>query len=176
MEQALRPAAAGFLHAMKRPSGAIIPWALGVLGFAALIWLASASLGWAGERELLRVETAAGGSFPFHVEIADTASTRARGLMFRQRMEADHGMLFVFDRLEVASFWMKNTPLALDLLFIGPKGVIRGLHRNAVPYSTRPMISQMPVLAVLEVLAGTASRLGIRSGDRIRHRVFANAN
>ncbi len=126
----------------------------------------------AGQVERLTITTASGGRFPFLVEIADTAPKRARGLMFRQRMAPEEGMLFLFDAPEVASFWMKNTPLALDLFFIGPEGRILDMHQRAVPYSTRPMNSAMPVVAVLELLAGTAARLGIRAGDKVEHRAF----
>lgn len=126
----------------------------------------------AGQAERLTITTASGGRFPFLVEIADTPSKRARGLMFRQRMAPEEGMLFLFDRPEVASFWMKNTPLSLDLFFIGPEGRILDMQQRAVPYSTRPLNSAMPVTAVLEVLAGTAARLGIHTGDRVEHRAF----
>jgi len=135
-----------------------------------VLWASTAPL--AGERGILTVVTQAGGRFPFQVEIADTPSTRARGLMFREELAEDQGMLFLFDRIERASFWMKNTPLALDMLFIASDGRIVDLHLDAVPYSTRPIISAEPVLAVLEVLAGTARTLGIRAGDRVEHAAF----
>ncbi len=123
--------------------------------------------------ETVTVVTAADNRFSFHVEIADTTSKRARGLMFRQRLATDAGMLFLFDELEVASFWMKNTPLSLDLLFIAKDGRIVDMYERAVPLSTRPINSNMPVFAVLEILAGTAQRLGIRVGDRIDHKAFS---
>ncbi len=139
-----------------------------------LLLFTSLPLRAAGESEPLVITTAAGGRFPFLVEIADTPSKRARGLMFRRRMAPEAGMLFLFGAPEVASFWMKNTPLSLDLFFIGPKGRILDMSERAVPYSTRPINSRMPVVAVLEVLAGTARRLGIRVGDRVEHRAFGD--
>lgn len=144
-----------------------------VAGWLLLLLLALPGPAEAAPREPLTIATAAGGRFAFRVEVADTPQTRSRGLMFRERMAPEEGMLFLFDRLEVASFWMKNTPLSLDLFFIGPKGRILDMHQRAVPRSTRSITSKMPVAAVLEVLAGTAARLGIRIGDRVEHPAFA---
>ena len=136
-----------------------------------LLWLpAGAAL--AAEREKLVIETAGGRAFPFAVEIADTPKLRSRGLMFRTRMAVDEGMLFLFERDEVVSFWMKNTRLSLDMLFVSKTGEVVDLHRRAVPGSLGSIRSKMPVSAVLEVLGGTVAKLGIRPGDRIRHRAF----
>lgn len=126
----------------------------------------------ADERGIATVVTQAGGRYPFHVEIADTPPARAQGLMFREILAEDEGMLFLFDEVERASFWMKNTPLSLDMLFIAADGRIAEMHQDAVPHSTRPIESATPVLAVLEVRAGTARKLGIRVGDRIEHPAF----
>lgn len=138
---------------------------------AVLILCATQALG-AGEREIVTVVTQGGGRFPFHVEIADTPASRGRGLMFRERLAEDEGMLFLFDEVERASFWMKNTSLPLDMLFIAADGRIADMHQDAVPHSTRPINSDGPVLAVLEVRAGTVRKLGIRIGDRIEHPAF----
>lgn len=124
------------------------------------------------EREKLVIETEAGARFPFAVEIVDTPALRSQGLMFRTRMAGDEGMLFLFDREEVASFWMKNTRLSLDMVFISKSGEILDLHHRAVPGSLKSIRSDMPVSAVLELLGGTARRLGIRAGDRVEHRAF----
>ncbi len=124
------------------------------------------------EREKLVIETEAGARFPFAVEIVDTPALRSRGLMFRTRMGGDEGMLFLFDREQVASFWMKNTRLSLDMVFISKSGEILDLHHRAVPGSLQSIRSDMPVSAVLELLGGTAARLGIRAGDRVEHRAF----
>ena len=108
----------------------------------------------------------------FSVEVADTDAKRQRGLMFRHEMAADAGMLFHFDRVEPVSFWMKNTYLPLDMLFIAADGRIVHIHERAVPESERPIGPPQPVLAVLELLGGTAQRLGIKVGDRVEHPIF----
>lgn len=113
------------------------------------------------------------GRFTFTVEIADTPDKRSQGLMFRKSMAQDAGMLFTFERDQVASFWMKNTEIPLDMLFIARNGRIADMHRNAQPHSLRSIRSKMPVFAVLEINAGLTSRLGIRVGDRIEHPAFA---
>ncbi len=113
------------------------------------------------------------GRFTFSVEIADTPDKRSQGLMFRKSMAEDAGMLFTFERDQVASFWMKNTEIPLDMLFIARDGRIADMHRNAQPHSLRSIRSKMPVFAVLEINAGLTSRLGIRVGDRVEHPAFA---
>ncbi len=138
-----------------------------------LVWLPLAAL--AAERERLVVETAAGLEFPFSVEIADTPELRARGLMFRTRMAVDEGMLFLFDREEIQSFWMKNTRLSLDIIYISSAGEIIDLHARATPGSLRSVVSKAPAQFVLELIGGTAARLGIRPGDRIRHLAVGGA-
>ena len=123
----------------------------------------------AGDAGLATVVTQAGGRYAFHVEIADTPETRARGLMYRSRLADDAGMLFLFDALEVQTFWMKNTEIALDMLFLAPDGEILSLHENATPFSLRTISSGVPASAVLEIVGGTSARLGIRVGDRVEH-------
>jgi uncharacterized protein len=87
-------------------------------------------------------------------------------------MPADQGMLFDFGHIEPVSMWMQNTYLPLDMLFIRPDGTIARIAANTEPLSTRTIPSGEPVLAVLELNAGTAARLGIRPGDRIEHPLF----
>ena len=123
----------------------------------------------ADEAGLATVVTQAGGRFAFHVEIADTPEKREQGLMYRSRLADDAGMLFLFDALEVQTFWMKNTEIPLDMLFLAPDGQIQSLHRNATPFSRRTISSGVPVSAVLEIPGGTSARLGIRVGDRVEH-------
>lgn len=108
----------------------------------------------------------------FTVELADTPEARAKGLMFRRSMPPDHGMLFDFEVEQPVAFWMKNTPLPLDMLFIDAKGVIARIEAGATPYSETPIPSGRPVRAVLELNAGTAARLGIAPGARVRHPIF----
>ncbi|MBX3511644.1 MAG: DUF192 domain-containing protein [Hyphomonadaceae bacterium] len=121
--------------------------------------------------ETVTIETQ-NGPVRFQVEIADTDETRARGLMFRREMAADHGMLFDFNPPEPASFWMRNTHLSLDIIFIGADGRILNIADNTTPYSDAPIPSRGLARAVLEINAGRAAALGIRAGDRVRHRYF----
>jgi len=118
------------------------------------------------------IETAAGEAHDFLVEIAETPEQRAQGLMFRRQLEADVGMLFLFGGSEVRGMWMKNTLIPLDMLFIDEEGKIVRIEERTVPHSERAIISGEPVAAVLEVNAGTASRLMIKPGDRVRHPAF----
>jgi uncharacterized membrane protein (UPF0127 family) len=106
------------------------------------------------------------------VEVVRTPAARARGLMFRSQLDQDQGMLFVMDREEVQSFWMKNTYLPLDMLFIRADGTVARIAADTEPLSTRTISSGEPVLAVLELNAGTAARLGLRAGDRVEHPLF----
>jgi uncharacterized membrane protein (UPF0127 family) len=123
-------------------------------------------------RDELIVETAQGPQ-RFTVELADTPETRARGLMFREFMPPNHGMLFDFLTEQPVAFWMRNTPLPLDMLFIDGKGIVVRIAARTTPYSEEPIPSGRPIRAVLEVNAGTAERLGIRPGARVRHPIFA---
>ncbi|MBE7244272.1 hypothetical protein MHIMP23_15190 [Methylobacterium hispanicum] len=97
---------------------------------------------------------------------------RARGLMFRRSMAPNHGMLFDFERVEPVAMWMKNTYLPLDMLFIRADGTVARVAADTEPLSTATILSGEPVLAVLELNAGTAARLGIRPGDRVDHPLF----
>jgi len=111
----------------------------------------------------------------FTVEIADTDALRARGLMFRQRLPADRGMLFDFGKPRPAAMWMKNTYISLDMLFIRADGTIAYIAENTKPRSLDVIGISEPVLAVLELAGGTAKRLGIRAGDTVYHRLFQTA-
>lgn len=106
------------------------------------------------------------------VEIADTPATRERGLMNRRELAADAGLLFVFPVAIQASFWMKNTPMPLDMIFADSAGRIIGIVENAEPFSQRPREVQGLSQYVLEVNGGVAARLGIRAGDRLDFRGF----
>lgn len=115
----------------------------------------------------LVVETKAGEK-SFTIEVADTAEERERGLMFREAMDDGHGMLFVFQATQRQAFWMKNTPLALDLIFIGQNGVVNFVGRGE-PMSEAVVGSPDPSRFVLELKAGIAEKAGIENGARIRH-------
>jgi hypothetical protein len=122
------------------------------------------------------VTIAAGsGKHVFHVEIVTTPEQMAQGLMYRKSLAPDAGMLFDYGRPQPASFWMKNTLIPLDMIFIGADGRIVNIHERAVPHSLDPIPSAGPVRAVLEVNGGTASRLGIKPGDRVLHPIFGSA-
>ncbi len=109
----------------------------------------------------------------FSVEIVDNDADRAKGLMFRKELPEGKGMLFDFHRDQEVSFWMQNTYIPLDMLFIRGDGRILRIAENAEPLSTRMIHSGGPVRAVLEVIGGTARKLGIAPGDRVAHRIFS---
>jgi uncharacterized membrane protein (UPF0127 family) len=121
----------------------------------------------------LDIETAAGGNHSFQVEVAETSEQRAQGLMFRRQMAADAGMLFLFGgSLQERAMWMKNTLIPLDMLFIDEAGKIVRIEQRTVPHSLRAIRSGQPVAAVLELNAGTTSRLAIEPGDRVIYPAF----
>jgi uncharacterized membrane protein (UPF0127 family) len=95
--------------------------------------------------------------------------------MFRQKLGAHEGMLFDFVHTQPLSFWMANTLIPLDMLFISADGKILHIHANAEPLSTRGIGSGVPARAVLEINGGAARLLGIRTGDIVHHAVFGNA-
>lgn len=103
----------------------------------------------------------------FDVELATTAPQMARGLMYREELAPDAGMLFVFPSARVASFWMKNTLIPLDMLFIARDGRVVHVAERTTPLSERGISSRRPVVAVLELPGGTAERLGIGPGARV---------
>jgi uncharacterized membrane protein (UPF0127 family) len=111
-------------------------------------------------------------SHRFRVWIADTVKSRTRGLMHVPDLPADRGMLFLFERAQFVVFWMKDTCVSLDILFVTPGGRIANIARNTEPFSLAPIVSSASVVGVLEIPAGTAQRLGIVPGDRIRHPAF----
>lgn len=110
----------------------------------------------------------ASGSHRFRVWIAADDRSRTRGLMFVRELPADRGMLFLFPTPQPATFWMKNTYVPLDLVFIDPTGRVLNIGRDARPLSVAPIQSEGPVIAVLEVQAGTAARIDLASGDRVQ--------
>ena len=101
----------------------------------------------------------------FSVEVADTPEAQARGLMFRTDLGDNEGMIFPYDGTRAQSFWMKNTPLPLDIIYIGPDRRISNIAAETEPYSLDPVYSVGPVLGVLELRGGRAAELGIEPGD-----------
>ncbi len=121
--------------------------------------------------EALQIVTATG-THDFQVEIAKDEASRARGLMDRRFMPADHGMLFEFEREAPEAFWMKDTYIPLDMIFISRAGVVTNVVANAEPLSERAIPSGPPCMAVLELNGGAAARIGLKVGDRVRHPFF----
>ena len=117
-------------------------------------------------REELIVATRAG-PHKFQVEIADDPRERSRGLMFRREMAKEHGMLFDFGSEEPASFWMENTYIPLDMIFIKEDGTVESIAERTTPLSRRSVTSRGPVRYVLEINGGLSNELGIRAGDRV---------
>lgn len=113
------------------------------------------------------IATAGQGPRTFRVEMARTGAEQERGLMFRTELAADRGMLFPYDPPRPASFWMKNTYIPLDMIFIRPDGTIARIAENTVPESLEPVSSGEPVSAVLEIAGGNAAAQGIAEGDRV---------
>jgi uncharacterized membrane protein (UPF0127 family) len=114
------------------------------------------------------VETSAGARPAVTVEIARTEQQRMKGLMDRESLPADAGMLFIFDETSVQSFWMKNTLIPLDMLFIDDEGRIVGIVESAEPRTLTPRTVGKPSRYVLEVNGGWSRANGVRAGDRVR--------
>jgi uncharacterized membrane protein (UPF0127 family) len=112
------------------------------------------------------------GVHAFSVELATTAEERERGLMYRKSLPEGHGMLFDFQYAQPVAFWMHNTYISLDMFFIGADGRIIRIAESAKPMSDSLIPSGSPVRAVLEVIAGTAHKLGIAAGDRVIGSIF----
>jgi uncharacterized membrane protein (UPF0127 family) len=119
------------------------------------------------KREL--VIGSSGGPRHFVVEVATTDEQRQRGLMFRQDLASEAGMLFLYPSDREITMWMENTILPLDMIFFGSDGRIIRIAERAVPFSTEVIASEGPARGVVEVNGGTAARLGIRVGDKVEY-------
>ncbi len=122
--------------------------------------------------EKLYIKTDKGEKFVFDVEIARNPNELAYGLMNRTSMPPDHGMLFVFPEEAERSFWMKNTLIPLDMIFIRADGTINSIHHSAIPLDLTPIYSKGPALAVLELNGGRAKDLGLAPGQVVIHKTF----
>lgn len=144
------------------------------LVFVALLMIAAvpAARALTFEKGELEIETADGTRHGFTIELATTPGQWSQGLMFRQSLPADAGMLFLYERDKPISMWMKNTFIPLDMLFIDKNGVIIDIAERTVPQSTAIISPGVPARAVLEVNGGTAARLGLRRGDRVIYPAF----
>lgn len=116
------------------------------------------------------------GKARFSVDVADNAAERSRGLMGRPSMPMGSGMLFVYHRTQPVSFWMRNTLIPLDIIFLDEDGVIVRVHHNAVPFDETPIPSVAPARYVLEVNAGLAKALGLNVGSELRHPSVVQTN
>ncbi|MFN3667756.1 MAG: DUF192 domain-containing protein [Brevundimonas sp.] len=117
--------------------------------------------------------TTSTGEHRFMVEIADDEAERQRGLMEREPLADDRGMLFQFPDVAERGFWMRNTPSPLDIIYIDPNGRIVSIAKNAAPMSDAIIPSNGPASGVLELRAGRADEIGARPGDRVSHPFFA---
>jgi hypothetical protein len=113
------------------------------------------------------VITTSKGAHRFDVEVAQTPEQQAKGLMFRKTLADDAGMIFPMDPPRTASFWMENTLIPLDMIFIRTDGTIAFIGANTVPYSRTPVSAGIPVAAVLELRGGRAAELGIGMDDKV---------
>lgn len=150
----------------------------------ALLWLAGASAAAdeAGSqldriflRSTLQISTPDARLHKFDVWVADDDQRRARGLMFVTKMPEQQGMLFIYPQPQPVAMWMKNTHIALDMLFVRADGRIERVVENTEPMSTKTIESGGPVLAVIELNAGTAKRKNIRAGAWVMHPAFSGA-
>ena len=149
--------------------------AIGIRFWAAVSFVVAAALFAVPVRadgiETLEIVTA-GGTHSVQVEIAKDDAARQRGLMYRRFMPSEHGMLFEFEREAPQSFWMKNTYIPLDMIFISQTGVVTNIVASAEPLSERVIPSGPPCAAVLELNGGAAAAMGMKVGDKVRHPFF----
>lgn len=141
---------------------------------ALFLLLGSLSVQAEGFRTPLVVSKADGSEHAFEVELALTNEQRARGLMFREQMAPDHGMLFIFKDEQLRSFWMRNTLIPLDIIFVRSDGRIINIVANAEPKTETQRRSTGPAKAVFEIIGGRAAELGIAPGDIVRHALLGN--
>lgn len=137
-----------------------------------LIAITMAGQGIACTQDQIDIRTDAGVS-AYSIEIADDAAERAQGLMFREEMARDHGMYFVYPTGRPVAFWMKNTPLPLDIIYINERGIICSIAADTTPFSEEALPSGCAAQTVLELNAGEAKAAGIRVGAPVRHPAIA---
>jgi len=123
----------------------------------------------------LTIESATG-RHDFSVEVATTPGQMEQGLMFRRSLAPEAGMVFDFKTPSMATMWMKNTLIPLDMLFVDAQGRIVNIHERAVPQSLDTISAAAPVRGVVELNGGTTARLGIRPGDRVLFPIFGSAS
>jgi len=154
---------------VKTSSGAVL---------AALLLFSAVGLATAGSASAKALETAPlifitpDDSHTITVEIADTAAKRSMGLMFRRSLAPDKGMIFLYPQEQPVSMWMKNTYLSLDMIFVRADGTIHRIEKRTEPFSETSISSQGDVLAVVEMIAGSADRLGLKAGHKVDYPAF----
>jgi uncharacterized membrane protein (UPF0127 family) len=136
--------------------------------FFSVVMVASVFAGACQAQPRVTISTQEGRELTFKVEIADTPSKRELGLQYRRELAVDHGMLFLFPDEKEQSFWMKNTPIALDLIFINSARKIVGIVEQAVPFSLNSRSVGARSQFVLEINGGLSRRYGIQTGDIVR--------
>lgn len=162
------------LMAKQNINPALYVWVfLGVLGVLFLLGMADKPLPQGSMKiEKLAIQTAAGKTRPFEVEIADTPSAMETGLMYRDHLDATRGMLFIYPHEQESAMWMKNTRIPLDMLFIKTDGTISHIHEGALPFDETPIPSVGPVKATLELAGGIVKKEGIAVGDKVKFPLF----
>ncbi|SLN10021.1 DUF192 domain-containing protein [Ruegeria meonggei] len=140
------------------------------LVFATMLWTGHVQAACLLDRVGLRNETT---QVNFDIELAVAPQDRARGLMFRESLPKRAGMLFIFDPPQPVVFWMKNTLIPLDIIFVDRTGTVTSIHENAIPGDLTPIEGGDSVYAVLEINAGLAARYLITPGTQMRHEVFS---
>ena len=140
---------------------------------AALVWLFLGQAAWAQNcSETVVYLKGSFGQARFSIEVADNEPERAKGLMHRESLASSAGMLFVYPRAQSLSFWMRNTLIPLDMIFVDQQGVIQHIHHQAQPLDETPIPGGRGLTHVLEINGGLAKRLGISVGDVLQHQSF----
>jgi uncharacterized membrane protein (UPF0127 family) len=145
----------------------------GLIAAAAILCLVLAGVNAAAADETTLEIVTKNGVHVFTVEVARTDEERQRGLMFRKELAEGKGMLFDFKPDQDVAMWMRNPYIPLDMLFINGDGTIRRIAENTEPLSEKTIASGGPVRGVLEVIGGTARKLGIAPGDKVAHPLFS---
>lgn len=142
-----------------------LKWGVAAMAATALLWTTTPRAQTAPQK--LPTITLGAGMHNIRAEVASTPEQHQIGLMFRKEMGPNDGMLFIFDRPGQQCFWMKNTLIPLDIIFVRTDGTIVNIAENTVPLSLDPVPSLEPVGAVLELAGGRTAELGIKAGDKV---------
>jgi uncharacterized membrane protein (UPF0127 family) len=157
---------------MSKALGALLALLVLPLGLVAAPQPDAGQLDKLFERSTLQIATSDPELHTFKVWIADNNSRRERGLMFVRQLDADAGMLFIYDSPQSISMWMKNTKIPLDMLFVAGNGRVMRVVENTQPESLKTIDSGSDVIGVVELNAGTAAKLHIKAGARVIHPAF----